>query len=466
MAKKDEKQLMFKIVDGQAKIVPQKGKKKVDQDFVVKNSVEPKAVKKNKVKNWFRLDNAATIYPSSKNEHWTFVFRISAVLKQKVDAFVLQKSLNEIMPRFPTFDVYLKKGFFWYYFEHSTSEIKIEKELEFPCSFMDLADSKKHLIRVLYSEYRISLEVFHAITDGRGATIFLNSLLARYFENLGYAISSCDSVLRYLDLPKEEEMEDSFFANASSKKGNSHKEQVAYNIRGTIEDEGIVNTTNGVMSVKEVKEIAKKHNANLTTFLAGCLCYTILKKRKNSKKPVKISIPIDLRTRFCSKTLRNFSSYINIAISDQSLGLDEVINQIKSELEKVDNEYLEKNINANVSVQNNWFIKIMPLCVKNFFLNTAFNVLGEKLQTFAFSNIGAIKVPQEFNDLIERYEVNLGRSKHNSIAVGLISFNDCLVLTISSKLSENTTERDFFKFLASLGVTVKVESNRRDEYGG
>lgn len=129
MAKKDEKQLMFKIVDGQAKIVPQKGKKKVDQDFVVKNSVEPKAVKKNKVKNWFRLDNAATIYPSSKNEHWTFVFRISAVLKQKVDAFVLQKSLNEIMPRFPTFDVYLKKGFFWYYFEHSTSEIEVEKEL-------------------------------------------------------------------------------------------------------------------------------------------------------------------------------------------------------------------------------------------------------------------------------------------------------------------------------------------------
>ncbi len=467
---KKENQLMFKVIDGQAKIVPQKKVKaeQMNDAFVLpsKKTDEHRIKRKGKVASWFRLDNAATIYPSSKNDHWTFVYRVSAVFKNKIDADILQKSLNEIMPRFPTFDVYLKQGFFWHYFEHSESKLLIEREKDFPCSYMDLTDTKKHLIRVLYSDYRLSLEVFHAITDGRGALTFLNSLIARYLENLGVKLSSNDGYLNYLDLPTQEEMEDSFFANATNEKGNSHKECSAYNIHGNVEDEGIVNTTNGVMSVNQVKEIAKKYDCNITTFLSAVLCLAILKKRKNVRRPIKISVPIDLRTRFSSNTLRNFSSYINIEISDENASLEQIIAKIKEDFSKVDKKYLQKNINANVNAQKNWFIKLMPLFIKNLFLNLSFNILGEKLQTFAFSNIGAVKSPKEFSDYIERYEVNLGRSKHNSIAVGLISFCDVMVLTISSKLAENTTERDVFRLLASLGVDIKVESNRRDEYGG
>ena len=71
----------------------------------------------------------------------------------------------------------------------------------------------------------------------------------------------------------------------------------------------------------------------------------------------------------------------------------------------------------------------------------------------------------EFYDEIERYEVNLGRSKHNAISVGLIAFGDVLTITISSKLCENTTERDVLRKLSEFGIDIKVESNRRDRYG-
>lgn len=473
MAKKKENQLMFKVVGKEAKIVPQKHKKvKFEDNFTPAKpgkieKQEPKQLpSKAKTASWFRLDNAATIYPASGKEHWTFVFRVSAVMKDKVDPSVLQKTVTEIMPRFPTFDVHLKRGLFWYYFEHSNKPLVVEQEVNFPCSFMDLSDSKRHLVRVLFSDYRISVEVFHSITDGRGATMFLNSLIARYIENLGATLSSDDGILKHLDFPRQEEIEDSFFANATNEKGPGHREKPAYKIAGTIEDEGIVNSTLGIMSVKQVKEIAKKFNANISIFLVSCLAKAILKRKKDAKRPVKISLPIDLRSFFGSATLRNFSSYINIPLESADDTLEKIIAKVSAEFAKINKEYLQKSINSNVDIQKNWLIKVMPLCVKNFFLNNAFNFLGERLQTCAFSNIGLVKTPPEFKKYVDRFEVNLGRSKHNAISVGLISFEDTMVLTISSKLCENTTERDFFRILSELGVNLKIECNRRDEYGG
>lgn len=475
MAKKKENQLMFKVVGKETKIVPQKNEKVQFKNKLVsakpgkveKVNEQPKQTpSKVKVSSWFRLDNAATIYPASRKERWTFVFRVSVVMKDKVDAKVLQQSVAEIMPRFPTFDVHLKKGLFWYYFEHNDNPLVIEKEVDFPCSFMELSDTKRHLIRVLYSDYRISLEVFHSITDGRGATTFLNTLIARYIENKGGVLSNDDGILKHLDFPRQEELEDSFFANATKEKGSSHKEKVAYNIPGTIEDEGIVNSTLGIMSVSQVKEVAKKHGTNITAFLISALALAILKRRKDAKMPVKISVPIDLRSYFGSATLRNFSSYINIPLARSDDTLEEIIARVSQEFSRVDKKYLQKNINSNVDYQKNWLIKVLPLSVKSFFLNNAFNYMGEKLQTCAFSNIGLVKTPPEFEKYVDRYEVNLGRSKHNSISVGLISFGDKMVLTVSSKLCENTTEKDYFRLLAELGVKLKVECNRRDEYGG
>jgi len=461
MAKKQEKQLEFDIKKSDIKIVTERRKRKnhlINENQQVQD-------KRASGLSWFRLDNAAMVYPSSKNEHWTFVYRVSAVFKEEIDAEILQKSVDEILPRFPTFDVCLKNGIFWHYFEPSAHRLLCERECEMPCAYMNLGDPRQHLIRVLYSKHRLSLEVFHAISDGHGAMTFLNSLIARYLENKGVKLSSGEGYLNYRDLPTQDEIEDSFITNASGAGGKSHKEKSAYNIRGTVMSDGLVNVTHAIMSVENVKEVAAAHKTKLTVLLAAVFCYEILKRRRNSKKPIKISIPIDLRKEFKSVTMRNFSSYINIEVSDEKASLDEIIEIIKNGLKSANREFLQANIDSNVSLQNNPLIKLVPLAIKDVVLSTRFNLLGENLQTFAFSNLGPVNCPPEFSDHILRYEVNLGRSKHNSIAVGVISFGDVLVLTISSKLAENTTERDVIRKLAELGVKIKVESNRRDTYG-
>ena len=51
-----------------------------------------KSVMKNEMfeREWFRLDNAAKIYPAARSAKWNAVFRMAAVMKSEVNPELLQ----------------------------------------------------------------------------------------------------------------------------------------------------------------------------------------------------------------------------------------------------------------------------------------------------------------------------------------------------------------------------------------
>jgi len=421
--------------------------------------------KQGKIATWFKLDNAGSIYPSAIQKNWNFVYRISATFKEKINVEQLQKALDDIIPRFPTFNVKLCHGFFWNYYEPNFSRLVVERETDFPCQPFDLNDREGFLIRILYSDHKIMLEAFHAIADGRGALFFFNSLVARYLERLGVVISTYVGCANYLDVPNDEESEDAFFRYVNDQKTKRPKERPAYKIKGSVLPDGVVNTLEAHMSVNNIKEVARAHNASISEYLSSAVAYAIYQEAKNAKKPVRVSIPCDLRPRFESKTLRNFSSYKNVEVVGEDLSFEDILSQFKTQFSEIDNDFFQSNINANVKIQKNFFIKIFPFFIKNIALKLSFNYLGENCQTLAFSNIGRVNVPKEFEDYIDYYSVNLGRSLHNQKSIGVISFGDKMVMSISSKIKENNTEKALFKFLADDGIKIKLYSNRRDLYG-
>ena len=84
-------------------------------------------------KKRYKLDNAALIYPSIKTRKWMATYRVSALLNEKVDPEVLQAAADDVLPRFPTMKVGLRKGFFWHYFEENAAKFKVEPEINAPC---------------------------------------------------------------------------------------------------------------------------------------------------------------------------------------------------------------------------------------------------------------------------------------------------------------------------------------------
>ena len=110
------------------------------------------------------------------------MFRITATLKEEVRPELLQRALEDVLPHFEGFQVKLKRGFFWYYFESNKRTPLIERESGYPCRYIDPKSNQLYLFRVSYYGARINLEVFHAVTDGMGAVNFLKELTAGYLE--------------------------------------------------------------------------------------------------------------------------------------------------------------------------------------------------------------------------------------------------------------------------------------------
>ena len=77
---------------------------------------------------WYRLDNAAKIFPPSRSKNDYKVFRFSVTLLEPVKVDILNKALDEILEEYPIFKSSLKKGIFWYYLENSNKIVEVKKE--------------------------------------------------------------------------------------------------------------------------------------------------------------------------------------------------------------------------------------------------------------------------------------------------------------------------------------------------
>ena len=71
---------------------------------------------------------------------------------------------------------------FWHYLEKSELRPIVRKEYKEPCSSLYVRDKKTLLFEVTYYKKRINFEVFHALTDGTGATEFLRELVKNYLH--------------------------------------------------------------------------------------------------------------------------------------------------------------------------------------------------------------------------------------------------------------------------------------------
>ena len=70
---------------------------------------------KKEVLYWRRLDNSAKIFPISAGKKYSTVFRLSAVLKEKIKPDILKIAVEKALEQYEFFKVRLKSGFFWNY---------------------------------------------------------------------------------------------------------------------------------------------------------------------------------------------------------------------------------------------------------------------------------------------------------------------------------------------------------------
>ena len=82
---------------------------------------------------WDHLDNTAHLFPVIAGDSMSNVYRISVTLSELIQPRLLQQALDIVLPKFDGFNLRLRQGVFWYYFEENGKPApRVREENTFP----------------------------------------------------------------------------------------------------------------------------------------------------------------------------------------------------------------------------------------------------------------------------------------------------------------------------------------------
>lgn len=419
-------------------------------------------------RRWYRLDNAALIFPAVHRRTWANMFRFSFTFVDPIDPAILQMAVDNMQKRFPSCFVRLRQGAFWYYLEE-VDPPRVHEDSYQPLMHMKWEEVRKCMMRVRYYRDRMAVEFFHSVTDGTGGMIFAKNLAAEYVRlRYNEEVPVGDHDLKDLTIPAmKEELEDSFQKYAG-KVSAPRDDRDVFRPRGEREDYGFMHVTLGTVDTEDIRKLAKAAGVTVTGYLTAMLLECLLEMQQErvpnikKRKKVKVQIPVNLRKFFDSVSQRNFVSLINVGV-DPKLGdysFEELLFQVNHQMKL---GLTQKNLQAiftpNVTSEKNPIIRIVPLFIKNLVMRLVFDMVGENVSCLSFSNLGHIDLPEVMNPYLKRAEFVLAAPASAAYNVSLSSINGKSFINIVRNTKEPELERSFFTKLVKKGVHVLVESN-------
>ncbi|MCR4787790.1 MAG: hypothetical protein K5888_04315 [Lachnospiraceae bacterium] len=420
-------------------------------------------IKKNPA--WAKLDNTALLFPVIASSEMSSTYRISVLLKEEIDGDLLQQAQDILLPQFLPFRMRLKTGIFWYYFEENDRRSpKVTEENSFPGTYINKSRNNHYMFRVTYFKKRINLEVFHALTDGYGGLLFLKELVYQYLRLAHRDVFSGEK--DRLSPGVTLDMEDSYLK--SFKTAKSHDEAYcggkAVIIKGEKLPKGEIGVMHGCLRLDEIKAAAKKHGVTINQFLVGIFVYSIYVeylKSSSSDRPINCCVPVDLRSFYDSSTVKNFFAMIMASFrpEDKEYSLDDVLAIVaKSLKDQTNKENLDTILSYNVSNERNVFLRPIPLFIKNIAIRSVYYATADKT-TATMTNIGDVKFREPYAEYVDRIYDMLALSRGQNLKGAIVCCNGILTVNFTTKLSDVSIQKRFFRIIASEGVDVMLETN-------
>ena len=463
-------------------------------------------------KIWYELDAFAKTYSSIISEGRTTCFRLSALFAENIDLEILQNVVISLEKKYPFYNSELKKGIFWNYLQQKKAHFMIEEEKTYPCTDIQ----KDNPLRIIYFNNKLSIEIAHFLTDGKGAALFFQDLIEEYLEkryflenfekdkknNLIYKTEKkkeieIEKINKIINFGKKINKNEKDFENKKSEKNffektrellgndsvlkNSQKNEYvdlyekymrkvskettiksAFHLPMKILEKGQYHITTGEIDVESLKEESKKYGTTIGKYLLSVYFKILLDRYSQAKNPIVIGVPVDLRKIFEETTYRNF--FINITPSvDASLGaysLSEIITYLDNYFAlKITKKEFYKSIYKAMNPMQNIIIKSVPYLIKRMFFPFIFDYYGERGYTTGFSNLGILKVDKKYEKYLKGLRFLPPPSKRCKIKMGVISDCKKVYVNFGNLTANYDIERDFFVYLRKRGIKSKIITN-------
>ena len=220
--------------------------------------------------------------------------------------------------------------------------------------------------------------------------------------------------------------------------------------------------------VSILKEKAHEQGVTVTAYLAAVMAEAVGEKQKaegrtgRKARPVKITIPVNLRRTFGMKTMRNFTLAVNIGF-DPRLGeySHEEICALMGHLLAAETipQRMAGRVAKNVDLQNILLLRLIPLFIKRICMRTVYALSGENKGCLNISNMGVVTVPEAMEPLVERFEFIIGVQYSYPNNCSVVTYHGKTYISMIRGIRETELERLFFARLVELGIPVGIESN-------
>lgn len=413
---------------------------------------------------WMRLDNAAKIYPAIQNEELTSVFRLSCLLKDRIQVQPLLRAIEKLEHRFPYYKVKPKKGFFWYYLEFHDEPIPLRPDFAPPCRAFHKGDL---IFRVLARNNSLSVEFSHILTDGSGAMEFLKTLLLAYFEMCGKALPAGLPALKPDEVPSAEEFEDGFSKYFQQHIPSPKKKPRSFHLPFRLSFPRRFSVLTARIPLSEISKKAKSYDATITDYLVAVYLHALQSiynslpapKRRKVRRIFRIQVPVNLRRMYASTTMRNFSLFVTPEI-DMSLGqysFEEIVKTVHHIMQlETDRKLINKIIARNVGAERNIWLKNTPLFIKSLILKLTYRIAGTSRYSGVITNLGRITLG-DGDGLIDHFIfVPPPPSSVLKVNCGVLGFGDSLVMSFGNITQSRDMEKAYLRFLVKQGIGVKI----------
>ena len=420
---------------------------------------------------WLKLDNAAKLFPAIMSAELTSVFRITVFLKKPIKFSAIKEAVEISSRRFPYFSVSLGSGLFWYYLEYNHQIPRILTEEKIPCTAFAAKRKNEPLYRILVKENRISVEFIHILTDGGGAFEYLKSLLYTYFRLNGNNIPSDEEIILPESPISEEEIEDGYKRFFRRKIPPPGKLTKAWHLPFRLDGKPRLKIIRSQITLDKLLEVARSYGVSVTEYMVSVYLSTLqmiyleeIEKVKKQKRGVlRIEVPVNLRKKFPSKTMRNFSLFVLPEI-DLRLGVysfDEILKIVKYQLQTgADVKQITRFLSQNVGHEKSPFVRLLPLFIKSMAISAVYKRLGSNQCSGILTNLGRVKLPEEMENLIDTFEVvPTPPNTHVKISCAMVTFKNQLRLDFGNISRSTSFEMHFLKYLTESGIPVKVLNN-------
>lgn len=412
---------------------------------------------KNTTDRVFPVDNASILFLSLIRPYHTNSFRFSMTMKETVCPEALQEAVNRIYRRFPSVIAGVQQGFFAYRQVAASAPPVVRPD---PGLLKAMTKEELHncCFRVFYQERTISLEVFHALTDGYGTITTFTTLVCEYLNiRCGTVVPTGLTRLDVRKEPQAEEVVDSFLSLKDVPPRHLPSRFSYLPARPKALD-WQVRSESLTLDTKPLLEAARRHgvtlNTLLTTVLADAVMELQLRERAGKKlKPVRIMVPVDLRRLVGSRTLRNFSLYTLPTMEGDQHGLSfpelcKVFDrQLKVQLSK---ENLCAMVSYNVRTQNGWYFKACPWVIKRALLKIGYRFFGESNSSLTLTNLGIVRFPEELMGHIEDFQCWLTPRVSSPYGCTAMTVGNKLTLNMSRFTQQDALSEIFFQKLKAV----------------